>query len=97
MALFMVFVLPVCWFGMMAQARQLGLPAQGSSNNNEEREEHETAEITVRDAQGVRPRAPGRVLAARPVVARPDVPPPRVRRSVTHVPEPSVLSVRRLL
>src|SRR5688572_25660414 len=96
-ALYMVLVLPVCFFGRMIQAVELGLPAPSNSNNNEEREEHEPAEITVRDVQGVRPPLPDPDLIARRVVARIEVPPPRVLPSVAHPPLPSSFSVRRLL
>ena len=97
LALYMVVLFPAALFGRMIEAVELGLPAPTNSNNNEEREEHEPAEVTVRDAQGVRPPLPDPELLARPIEVRFDAPPPRLLASVTHVPEPAVLSVRRLL
>lgn len=93
----MVFILPACFFGRMIKAVELGLPTPTNSNNNEEREEHEPTEVTVRDAQGVRPPLPDPELVARPIAVRHHVPAPRLLASVTHVPEPAVLSVKRLL
>jgi hypothetical protein len=96
LALFMVFVVPMCWFGALARAKALNIPGPSSSNNNEEREEHEETEISVRDAQGSRPP----VFAApelRSPAERVDAPAPRQLASVAHLLEPSVFSVRRLL
>lgn len=96
LALFMVFVLPMCWFGALTRAKALNIPGPSSSNNNEEREEHEQSEVTIRDAQGVRPPLEAPVSAARDSIVRVEALAPRELVSVA-VPEPSVLSVRRLL
>jgi hypothetical protein len=96
LALFMVFVLPACWFGMMSQARAQGLPPPSSANNNEEHETHTPAKLPT--AHGVRrlaPDDPPRVV--RLVIGRVELPAPRLRTSLTDRLNPAVLSVRRLL
>lgn len=40
-ALFLVLMLPACWYGALSRAYVAGTSAPSSSNNNEEREEHE--------------------------------------------------------
>ena len=97
LALFMVFVLPACWFGALARAQELGMAAPSSSNNNEEREEHEEREIATRDAQGNRPPPPPPVATRAERARGPIVAPTFVVAPVAHPLELSVLSVRRLL
>lgn len=95
-ALFMVFILPACWSGLLAQARAQGLPPPSAANNNEEREEHAPPEQL--QAHGVRrlaPDDPDPVFRA--VVARVELPPPRKLASLIDLSKPAVLFVRRLL
>lgn len=93
LALFMVFVIPVCWYGALARADA----TQNSNNNNEEREEHEE-----RDEGSARP-AFSRPLPPKPPVVnitrstRLTVTPPRLVSSQAHLPEPSRFSERRLI
>jgi hypothetical protein len=95
-AAYLVLLFPACWSGAQIRAKQSGLAGPSSSNNNEERDEHEQHEVTVHDAQGQRP--PERPLAI-------ELPPsrlhithvPRLGTSVAASPEPSVFSVKRLL
>jgi hypothetical protein len=92
LALFMVFVIPVCWYGALARADA----TQNSNNNNEEREEHEE-----RDESSARP------TVSRPVPPKPAIvevaqkaPPfvaPRIIASQAHAPIPSRFSERRLI
>ncbi len=93
---FMVFVLPACWFGALERANRLGTLAPSSSNSNEEREEHEEQEVVTRDAQGQRPPVPRVVVEVKAPVQRVAVAMPAAP-VVTFAPEPSVLSVKRLL
>ena len=94
-AVFMVFVLPACWFGALERANRLGTLAPSTSNSNEEREEHQPAEITIRDAKGDRPLDEKPPADVRVVQVEPPAPRTYARRG--HVPQQSVLSVRRLL
>lgn len=95
-AVFMVFVLPACWFGALERASRLGTLAPSSSNSNEEREEHEEHEVATRDPQGQRPPVEGPEIIIETVLERVAVATP-VQSSITFAPEPSVLSVKRLL
>ena len=98
LVLFMVFVLPASRYGGgVAYAQALGLPAPGSSNNNQEPEEHREAEVSVAETRGSRPQK--RHAVARRSVVLPIARPPLLRMPVVRAPviEPSVLSVRRLL
>jgi hypothetical protein len=98
LALFLVLVLPACWYGALGRM-QGGLAATGSSssNNNEEREEHQEREVMARDAKGSRPpdSTPVRV---RTQIVRVATREPLLRvGSVAPPPNPAILSVRRLL
>jgi hypothetical protein len=97
LALFMVLVLPACWYGALARAQSLGIAAPSSSNNNEERDEHEEREIEVADAAGQRPPVPRPEPepAERRHVVAPALAPTRLA-SVAPPVHPSRFSERRL-
>jgi hypothetical protein len=96
LAMFLVLVLPACWFGALARAQALDRAAPSSSNNNEEREEHEGRESEPREAFGQRPprsSAPARDASRR--AATPVLEPTRLA-SVAPAVHPSRFSERRL-
>jgi hypothetical protein len=96
LALFLVLVLPACWYGALARAQALDRAAPSSSNNNEEREEHEDHDIELREALGQRPprsSAPRRDVSRR---AAPPVLEPTRLASVGPAVHPSRFSERRL-
>lgn len=56
-ALFLVAVLPACWFGAKATAAAAQVPANATNNSDEEREDHRHITVATREraAQPVRP------------------------------------------
>ena len=98
LAVFMVLVLPACWFGALERSRLFGTVAPSNANSNEERDEHEEHDVDVRDVAGRRPPAPP---PEAPRVARTSIQRVlsrvRIIASVAHPRIPSKLSERRLI
>jgi hypothetical protein len=98
MVLFMVAVLPACWYGALERALASG---QGFStaNSNEEREEKEEHDVEERESLGRRPPPPPREIPRTAdivrVLAAPRVQP--LAASIAQPPEPSRFSERRLI
>jgi hypothetical protein len=98
LALFMVLVLPACWYGAVERARALGQVGPSSANNNEEeRHEDEEREVGVVDAFGHPPPQPPTEPAAFVVTTIVTHTPPALVASVALAPEPSLYSVKRLI
>ena len=98
MALFLVLVLPACWYASLSHAMLVGADALSSSSNNEEREEHQESEEGEVAAIGTRPPPPERVERAQCVVVAPVIVPVVTKLvSVAPAPHPSQFSVRRLI
>ena len=98
MALFLVLVLPACWYATLSRATLLGTEAPSSSNSNEEREEHQESGEDEVVAVGTRPPPPERVERAPSVVVVPVIVPVVTKLvSVAPAPHPSQFSVRRLI
>ncbi len=99
-ALFMVLVLPSCWYGAMSRAAILGDVAPSSANSNEEREEHESDEQGEVQALGTRPpppeRSPARTASNRIAILATPTTKPSSEVSFAPVPHPAQFSVRRL-
>jgi hypothetical protein len=100
LALFMVLVLPACWYGALERARAIGLVGPSAANNNEEeRHEDEEREVNVVDAFGHPPPQPPRMTPATFVVTTiaTHTTTPTLVASVALAPEPSRYSVKRLI
>lgn len=99
LAFFMVVVLPACWAGALIAQRSIPGSSVNANLNEEERHEDGEEETEVRDLAGRRPPPPA--PSERPlvhvtrlhVVATTST----IVASVADLPEPSVLSVRRLI
>lgn len=98
LAVFMVLVLPACWFGALERSRTCGTVAPSNANNNEERDEHEEHDLDLHDVAGRRPPAPPpdapRIVRTTLQRIHSTV---RIIASVAHPPVPSKLSERRLI
>jgi len=97
-AVFLVLVLPSCWYGALTRAQAQNLQGPSTSNSNEEREEHERHDEDERQALGTRPPPPARQSArtsAPRIVVAPRAPAILVA-SVAPVPHPAQFSIRRL-
>ncbi len=98
-AVFLVVVLPWCWYGAQAQAQALNLPGPSNANSNEEREEHEGHGEQEVETRGNRPPPPPRGASARATGTRivaAHREPSIVVASVAPVPHPAQFSIRRL-
>lgn len=102
MALFLVTVLPYCFFEARARAQVAGStngPSNGNSNNNEEREEREDRDEGHVVQVGSRPPPvtpePPRIQVSTVAVAAPRT--SAISRSVAPQLHPSQFSVRRLI
>lgn len=98
LALFLVLVLPSCWYGALTRAAVLGAEGPSTSNNNEEREEHQETSEDEAAAIGTRPPPPERVERVETVFSVPVIvlAPPKLV-SVAPPPHPAQFSVRRLI
>ncbi len=97
-ALFLVLVLPACWYGALSRANIAGRTAPSSSNNNEEREEHEERKEDELTAFGSPPSPPplaARTFEATRVALVSNS--PTVKTSVAPKLHVSQFSVRRLI
>jgi hypothetical protein len=97
-AVFMVLVLPACWYGALERSNLFGTAAPSNANNNEEREEHEEHEVATTDVAGRRPPPPPKAgpRATPKAIQRAHVR-VRIAESVAHPAVPSKLSERRLI
>jgi len=98
-AVFLVAVLPWCWYGAQEQAHAQSVPGPSNASSNEEREEHESHGEQEVEARGTRPPLPPRRgTLARPADSRivattrgPSI----LVASFAPVPHPAQFSVRR--
>ena len=99
LAVFLVLVLPSCWYGALERAAVLTLQGPTNANSTEEREEHQEQDDDERDALGTRPpppdRAPERPAPTRIAIVTTSAP-LLASASVAPVPHPAQFSVRRL-
>jgi hypothetical protein len=97
LVLFMVFIIPGCWYGALERASATQSAPNSNNNNNEEREEHDGEnEAAPRAAHGrsPRPRPVALVSISRPT---PILAQRAILASQAHAPEPSRFSERRLI
>ena len=98
LSVFLVLVLPACWYGAMTRAAILGVQAPSAANSNEEREDHKGHEEVHAVAGSTRTPPPDAVPPAstRVVVFTHVHAPTRVLAGAL-APHPSRFSVRRLI
>lgn len=99
LSVFLVLVLPACWYGAMTQAARLGVAAPTAANSNEEREDHDGHEEVHQLAGSSRTPPPDDVppAAARAIVTLAYLHAPTRVPAGAPAPHPSRFSVRRLI
>lgn len=98
LSVFLVLVLPACWYGAMTRAAILGAQSPSAANSNEEREDHDGHEEVHAVAGSTRTPPSDAVppVSARAVAVSYAHAPTRVPAGAL-APHPSLLSVRRLI